>query len=381
MRLRFQPIYVIILCMKKHNDTIKRSTFATRKRRFILLICVLVLLLIVPTTVALANSLPPPFQIFLRFIPADESTRSINGVQLVGCEDSSCSAPQNLVQFGTSTAKGFLTTPPTLPESWRLECAGTRCLFESDFHEIKTLPPYLRVIALQGDEGRVSRVFPSPDCDYCTIAWKVDLSETEPVVVVDDEFVKPDRAYREFFLTYLFTILVEVLVAAIFIAILVKSFNVSIKKMIPAALLANLMSYPISWLVIPSFGQFQTDMYRRVSIMVIIAVAIGTVVSVLLQKKRGKLKRGVVIALIIAIPVCAVLFLVGMFISSYGNYKVHVTGLPWSVVVILAEIFAVFFESFVLSNLLRPDVSWKKTLLLSLVTNAASFLLGLLLFQ
>ena len=380
MRLRFQFIYVIIMCMKKRDVTLNPSVVTIRKRRWRMLIFALALLLIIPTTAALANSLPPPFQIFLRFIPADNTSHSIDGVQLVGCEDSSCSAPQTLAQFGACTAPGFLNTPPVLPESWRLECAGTRCLFESDFHEIKTLPPYLQVITLQADQGRASQVFQSPDCDYCTIAWKVDLSESELAVVVDEEFVDPDRAYREFFLTYLFTVLVELLVAAVFIMIFRKSIKVTAKKLILTTLLANLLSYPISWLVIPAFGQFQADFYRRVSIMVIVTVVIVTVASILLQKKRGKLKRGTIIALIVAIPVCAVLFLIGMFASSYGNYRVHVSGLPWSVVVILAETFAVIFESFVLSTLLRPELSFKKALLLSLVTNAASFLLGLLLF-
>lgn len=369
---------VIIYPMKtpRLNDKKARNPKTSPRVAFL----VLLLLLLIPTTAALANSMPPPFQIFLRFIPQNASSDSIDGVQLVGCEDSSCATSQNLIQYGASAAPGFLTTPPVLQESWHLECAGLRCLFQSDFHAIKTLPPYLRVIALQGDEGRASEIFPAPDCDYCTIGWKVDMTLADPVVTIDDEFVNPDRAFREFFLTYIFTILVEVLTAAILVAVFRKLINVSLKKVVLTTLLANLLSYPISWLVIPSFGQFQTDMYRKVSVMVILVVVIGTVVSILLRKKQGKIKKGMIITLAIAIPVCAVLFLAGMLVFSYGNYRIHVNGLPWNTVVILAEVFAVFFESFVLAILLKPEFSYKKALLISLVTNAVSFLLGLLLF-
>ncbi len=370
--------YVIIDIMKTpfENNLKDRETKSTTR----VALLVLLLLLLIPSTAALANSLPPPFQIFLRFIPQDSSANVINGVQLAGCEDSNCTTAQNLIQYGACNAPGFLTTPPILAESWHLECAGLRCLFQSDFHVIKTLPPYLRVIALQGDEGRASEIFPAPDCDYCTIGWKVDMTLAEPVVTIDDEFVNPDRAYREFFLTYVFTVLVEVLTAAILLSVFRKLINVSLKKVVITTLLANVLSYPISWLVIPSFGQFQTDMYRKVSVMVILGVVIGTVVSLLLRKKQGKIKKGMIIALIVAIPVCAVLFLVGMFAFSYGNYRIHVNGLPWNLVVILAEAFAVFFESFVLASLLKPELSYKKALLISLVTNAVSFVLGLLLF-
>lgn len=336
--------------------------------------------MVIPTSVVLANSLPPPFQIFLRFFSETDPIHSISGVQLVGCDDSNCTSPQNLVQNGDCSAAGFLSSAPLLAENWRLDCAGSRCLFVSDLHEIKTLPPYLRLISQHTADVRQSAVIQSPDCEYCTIAWKVDLDAPTAVISLDEDFVDPNRAFRFFFLAYLFTILIEVLVAVAFVALFRKSVSFTTRSLVQSTLLVNLLSYPISWLVIPAFGQFQADFYRRVGVMTIVVVVIVTAVSLLLQKNRGKIKKGVLITLVIAVPVCAVLFLIGMFISSYGNYTIHVKGLPWSLVVILAEVFAVGFETTNLYLLLKDKFPYQKTLLFSLFANAASFLLGFLLF-
>ena len=365
--------------LKRGGNTSARE-ISTRKQHRVAGIWVLLLLLFLPTSVVLANSLPPPFQIYLRFFSASTPIHSISGVQLVGCDDSACSSPQNMVQFGDCSASGFLTTAPLLADNWKLECSGPRCLFESDFHEIKMLPPYIQLIIQYDADVRQSTVIKTPDCDYCTIAWKVDLGALEATISLDEEFIKPDRAFRSFFPAYLFTILIEVLAAVIFAAIFRKSLALSTRSLAISTLLANLLSYPISWLVIPAFGQFQADFYRKVSIMIIAVVAIATLVSLYLQKNRGKIKKGTLIAMVIAVPVCAVLFLIGMFISSYGNYTVHVSGLPWVTVVILAEIFAVGFESIILTLLLNDKFPYHKALLFSLFANAASFLLGLLLF-
>lgn len=338
------------------------------------------LLFLIPTTVALANSLPPPFQIYFRFFSSGEAVPAIHDVQLVGCEDITCTSQSNLIQYGDCSAIGFLTEKPLLQESWQLSCAGARCLFNSDFHEAKSLPPYLRVITLHNDHGRASQVIPTPECDYCTVAWKIDLGAPEPLVSEDEEFINPNQAFRGFFLTYLLTILVEISVAAIITGVFRKTLQLSTRKLVLATLLANLLSYPISWLVIPSFGQFQMDLYRKTGFLIIAAIGIATVVSIYLQRNHSKIKRGTIVALIIGVPVCGVLSLVCVFLISYGNHQIHVNGLPWTMVVILAELFAVLFEGTFISILFKGEFSYKKALLISLAVNAASFLLGLFLF-
>jgi hypothetical protein len=82
----------------------------------------------------------------------------------------------------------------------------------------------------------------------------------------------------------------------------------------------------------------------------------------------------------ILIPVLAVLFLIGFFFVTYSNYEIHVHGLPWIAIVFLAELFAVFFEAFLLSKWTKDSRGFRKSLRLSLVTNAFSFALGWLVF-
>jgi hypothetical protein len=75
-----------------------------------------------------------------------------------------------------------------------------------------------------------------------------------------------------------------------------------------------------------------------------------------------------------------VLFLIGMFVASYGNYTVHVAGLPWATVVVLAEVYAILFETVFIWLFLKKTVKPQWVALFVIFANAVSFLLGLVLF-
>lgn len=348
------------------------------KRITILLLCILLLLL--PTAIVLANSMPPPFQIFLRFYDANQTAPEVKAVQLAGCADTECKIPEYLVEFGNCDSAGCYTINPSVDDNWSLKCAGNRCLFESGMNDIGMFSPMLKVVTDIGNEARVSKAVENPDCQYCTVAWKIDLAQPVPLVNLDEDFVDPKKAYSNFFTTYGFTIVVEVLVALGLFLLFSKKFSLTLKTWLPAILFANLLSYPVSWLVLPSFGEFQTDTSRRTAILVIVSVAVATTITLVLRWKKKPVSKGVLIALIIAIPVCAVLFMIGLLAASYGNYTVHVAGLSWTVVVILAEIFAVLFETFFVWLFLNKELKLHWVAVFVVIANGLSLLLGLLVF-
>jgi len=335
--------------------------------------------LVIPTSIALANSGPPPTDIYFRFFSADKEAPKVEGVQFVGCYERSCTSPVNLVQYGKLNSPGFLSTTPAESEHWHFDCTASRCLLQVLSYELKHYP-YLRLITSYDEKVQFSEVVQVPDCDYCTVAWKVNLGEPVPLITEDEEF-KSGGSMINFLLTYSLTITVEILVAFLLLRFFHKSISLPTKKVLLSVLLVNLLSYPVSWLVIPSFGQFQADSYRKTSLLLAGIVAAITVISIIVQKNRGKIKKWGYISLGISVPICAIMFLIVSLMVSYGNRSVHINGLPWGIVVLLAEIFAVVFESSILSLLFKGEVKYKKALLFSLIANSASFLLGFDLFN
>ncbi|HOV06796.1 MAG TPA: hypothetical protein PLV27_06000 [Anaerolineaceae bacterium] len=340
----------------------------------------LVLILAIPTLTVLANALPLPFQLYLRFYSDTQTNPKVTGVQLVGCADKNCSEPQNLTQVGDCSAAGFLSSNPLLTEDWSLRCTDTRCLLESSFRRHNNLPAMIQIRAMTDADMFITEAIPPPDCDYCTTAWKINLSTPGAAISIDETFTDPRDAFHNFWSTYLFTILVEVGTAYLVVRLIKTYSPLAVKNVLPAVFVANLLAYPISWLVIPTFGQFQTDANRKISLMVIVLIVLLTIVALFLHQRRHTVKKIVKILLWIAIPVVAVLFLIGFFFVTYSNYEIHVDGLPWVSIILLAELFAILFEAFLLSKWNKDLLSFNKFLGLSFITNAVSFALGWLVF-
>jgi hypothetical protein len=238
----------------------------------------------------------------------------------------------------------------------------------------------LKVVTDIADQAVISEPVANPDCQYCTVAWKIDLGKPIPAVTLDDDFNDPDKAYNSFLAAYVFTILIEALIGWIIFLVFSKKISFSLRTWLPAVLVANLLAYPISWLVIPSFGQFQAEMIRKTAIMVIVSVAVVTTIALILRWRKIPVKKGMMIALAIAVPVCVVLFMIGLLAVSYGSYTVHVAGLPWTTVVILAESFAVIFETIFIWLFLKKEQKLLWVAVFVIIMNASSLLLGLLVF-
>jgi hypothetical protein len=109
-------------------------------------------------------------------------------------------------------------------------------------------------------------------------------------------------------------------------------------------------------------------------------VAFYTFISIIVQKKRVRVKKWVSVVLAISVPVCLISYMIASVTVPYGDQTVVTNGLPWSLVVLLAEIFAVVFESVVLFVFNKRDIPYKNVLPFALIAKGASFLLGYCLF-
>lgn len=342
----------------------------------IIYLVVLLLILSIPPSIAIANALPPPFRIWFRFVTEKEQPVNINGLQVIGCEDEECSSPQLLMLYGQCTAPECLNSEPTLQKYWTLECAGDRCMAQSKNPTNNSLSKFFELVVNSKSGIVVTSTVKTPELFYGDAPFKINVESNPAVIQADTEFKTPKMEFQNFINTYFFTILVELITAAIFLSVLKRRDELPLKPLLWTVVWANILSYPVAWLTIPSFSRFQADYYRKIGMIFLVVVAILTLVSFWFARNRDKPKKGIIIASIFIVPICAVIVLVGVFMVSYGNYDISLSGLSPATVIILAEVFAVVFEAFLLYELPENKITLVQAALLSLVMNAVSAILG-----
>jgi hypothetical protein len=342
------------------------------------IICLMILLvtLSIPTSIAIANSLPPPFRIWFRFVSEKEQPVNIKGLQVIGCEDENCSSPKLMILFGQCTASECLKTQPVLQQDWTLECAADRCLLQAKSPTENGLSKYFKLVINSENGIATSTAVKTPEIFYGDSPFEIILDGNPAVIQIDTEFQTPKIKFQGFVNTYFFTILVELISAAIFLAILKKGSVIPLKPLLWTVVWANILSYPVAWLTIPSFSRFQANSYRSIGMIFFFVVVILTLVSFWFARNKDKPKKGIIIASIFIVPICGVLVLIGLFLSTYGNYDISLSGLSPLVVIILAEVFAVAFEAFLLYQLPEKKISILQAALVSLVMNAVSAIVG-----
>jgi hypothetical protein len=82
---------------------------------------------------------------------------------------------------------------------------------------------------------------------------------------------------------------------------------------------------------------------------------------------------------LLSLPIVLILGFVGMLFFAYGEWLPAADGLTASITLPASEVFAVVVEAWLIYRVSRPMLSLPKAGLLSLVMNAASLGLGLLL--
>jgi hypothetical protein len=349
-------------------------------RKNLLKIFLIVYLLAAPTSSVIANSLPAPFQMWLTFVSEKYWPIQIEALQLVGCPDAGCTTPQLLKVYGECNSPKCFTGQPVLLDQWKLDCAGNRCLFETRPKSNNSLPPFLKLVITSSTNTWVSDTSTIPECNSCEFGLKVLLGEGSVTILPDSEFTRASNINRDSLTAYLVSVYIEIAVAGLILWMWKKKWALTLKKGLGIVLFANLMSFPITWLLIPSFGRFELQASRQVGYLSAIATIVILLIALWVNKNRDRIKKWMITTAIMLTPLCFLLVGVGILLWSYGNTVRTISGLSPAVIIALAETFAVSFETLIIYLFCKENVSLKQAFLLSLATNAVSFGVSLFLF-
>jgi hypothetical protein len=146
-------------------------------------------------------------------------------------------------------------------------------------------------------------------------------------------------------------------------------------------LLANLLSYPVAWVTIPSLGQMQKNSAALTGLVILFTSLVIAAAALFIAANRGKMRGWMIITGIVGVPVCAALVIIALFLSSYGNYDVNISGLSPAAIIIVAELYAVGFEALFLWLLKKKTLLFRHALLISAILNFLSAGIGFLIFR
>lgn len=361
-------------------------TVALKKPR-IVAVLVVVGALLLPASVALANAGPPPVKLWLDFVFQTSGRPDLEGVQLAQCDTPECDRPTLLQQYGTCDSEGCLDLSPSLVARHPLDCVGSRCL--AVFISGDELIPPFKIIGDFSDRVRESAWFSHELPSYgATITWEITVQDTALGVTVPARSIKDpyDAYFDSFFLYFALTIIIELLAAATILSVWLELRKRSLLQGLAYVLLAGLISYPVTWIVWPSLGQFQPIVMRQMGAFIIFGAVVFTSLLVVLSRKEGKARRNWWIVILILLPLSVIVTLLGLLLTglgmaySVGDY-IAVQGLPSSLTIAFSEAFAISFEALLLYLLARKTLalSSRQAAFVSFTVNICSFLAGLVL--
>ena len=331
-------------------------------------------LLLLPVPVALANSGPPPTTIWLT-LDSQAEVGALEGMQLIGCEGTDCAQPTLLQQFGRCDGPECLDATPVRRAAQPAGCQDNRCLFR--FYEEYPDSPAIRIVAQFADGVRISPAFAGGALVYETVAWRVAVGADALSISEDEGFQRPFVAYGSFILYMALTIVAELLVAAL--ALLAwRKRGAELLKGLACVALANLVSYPVTWYLWPSLRQFQPGVSRTVGYIILALALLAAALLVLVATAQGRKRLAWAIVGSILLLGAGGVGLIWLFLASYADSSIAIRGLPAGVSDLLAEAFAIAFETALVYLLARRalSLSLKLAALLSLLMNVASYLLG-----
>ena len=340
-----------------------------------------ILTLLYISQVVRANSAPPPNRIW--FVFADG--RLPSAAQLQGCSDTACTQIDLLHEYGRCESADCIDTPKQLqsPTDY-FDCADGRCLFTS----YAQLPPYLKLAAQFPDGDRSTDPFAATFTDRWAASNTVSVSTENARLRLTPStrtiaLGTLGKALPWLLPSGLLTLLVEVLVSLAILFFVFKAHSATLAGWGAWIAVANLLSYPATWLFFPTLGAFGMSNERLLGSFVMLAVF---VLAGLLIGLRHAQRRNIKIALGILLGLLLAVFCAGSFVllalAGYASYfPSTASGLPSATLLILAELFAVIFETIVIYLLNKRQLALARVAVMSLTANAASFLIGLLVFS
>lgn len=375
--------------MPKHLDKTKNALAAPwpvlGKTRFVVFIIMIAALWFIPVTIAGANAAPPPTRIWVNFYDQNDEPIPPEGFQIIECSDETCSQPKLLDAFGVCDGEGCVQTEPSRELQYPLECSGNSCI--TMVYYSHDLGPYIKIVGVFPGKSLASEPMKitEPSQHGNIRAWRVNLREEGLELFEDTSFQSPVDSRATFYnfpITFGITLIVETLVAGV-LFFFMRLRDKPLAQTMVAVVVVNLVSYPLTWSLLPLLSQFANAEDRTTAIAIILASAIFTVLLVVIGSLEGKPK--LIFSILTSIAFVVSICIVGLIFagSSYSNYRIIVkNGLPTDLILLLSETFAVIFEGTLLYLLLRKVVaiSIKQTMLASLLMNLFSYLAGLAIF-
>ena len=345
----------------------------------ILLFILLSSALLLPTLPARANAPSPPTVVWLLFEYQTAQTPRLEGVQLVGCDSAACANPVLLQQYGRCDGDGCLPGTAVLTGYENsIECTNEFCRAEAwpdhggtDF----------RIVAQFSDRVRLSGVSGKLPADEDeSLTWRVTVQESDLSIAgrgTPPAIHDPGKRLQANLGVVGLSILAELVVAGACFYIFARTDLRRWLGRLLMVLLVNLLSLPVVWLFFPSLAQLQRFASRNEGLFVLLAAGIYTGLLIAIYRAEGKARRRPILLAIGFIPLTFLCYLATAMLQwmDYGN-TFYVQGLSATLLIVLAEVFAVVFEAVVLMLLSKRALPAGLIWVTSLLMNAASFGIG-----
>ena len=347
----------------------------------ILLFSLLLLIALLPTTIALANSAAPPAVVWFTLLYGTGRTPRLEGLQLVGCPTEQCEQPVLLQQYGVCQAEGCLSSQVTLSGfDLSFGCTENLCRATS-YNDYGGMD--FKLVAQFSDRVRSSPVTSKLPSEFGEeTAWNVTVGASDLSITPDVSIPTLSEPYELFprDMAWLgLSILVEVLVAgACFYFLTPADKNLWLNRLL-VVFLVNLATFPSLWLFFPAFGQFHRAGSRYLGAIAMLVSAFYVALLIIIYRSPRKIR-------VWAIPLTVVGGLLTGFgctfllvLAYFGGATVYVQGLSSTLVILLSEIYAVIIEAVLIAILCKLPLKTRWIWMTSLLMNAASFIVGLLL--
>ncbi len=328
----------------------------------------------------LANSAPPPQRVWFTFTRTGSAPALPEALQLLACETETCAAPLEIYQYRVCDAAECLPGAVESSGYEGLECAGNRCVLTVYGGQLPSVK-YFKLIAQYSDRVRSSAAAPWSlgRWDEDSSSWTVQVQDTDLALAVGTD-AGATLQIPNLLLGLALTFVIEIVVAGVGFWLLRRDAVGKLSGRLLMVGLINILSYPLVWVVFPSWTQFQGQWNRTFSIFLTAAVLLYAAALMWIYSP-ARPRLGWKIALTaLSLPFTLVILLVIAFVVSYGNYRLAVSGMSYPVMVLVAEVFVALFEAALIFVLSCKTVSLKHSAIVSLTMNLASFLVGLVVF-
>ncbi len=328
----------------------------------------------------LANAPPPPRRMWFTFERAGAAPALPRSLQLLACETETCAGPLMIYQYKDCDAAECLPGAVESSDYEGVECAGDRCVL-TIYGGYNSSFKYFKLIAQYSDRVRSSATMAWAWGDRNDMpSWVVQVQEADLTLTEGSPSICRTLELPDLLWSMALTFVVEIAVAGVGLWRLRREETGELSRRLLMVGLINILSYPLVWVVFPSWTQFQSQSYRTFSIYLTAAVLLYAAALMWIYSP-ARPRLGWKIALTaLSLPLTLVILLVIAFVASYGNSRLAVPGMSYPLMLLVAEVFVVLFEAALIFMLSHKTIPLKHAVVVSLCMNLVSALAGLVIF-